>query len=118
MKIRTSFVTNSSSSSYICLRINRSWEDEILSENGLSLDIIDKRMDNGDYDDIQLKDGMLEVILGEDGYQFIAWMLDESNLENDSLNSLKNKLIARMKAAYGIEPSEKSIKFDFGEIYK
>lgn len=118
MKIRTSFVTNSSSSSYICIKLKHSWEDIFLLENNLSLEKIDERMENGNYDDILLKDGMLEVILGEDGYQFIAWMLDESDLEKECLNSLKKRLIVKIKEAYNIDLTEKNLEFSFGEIYR
>lgn len=116
MKFRMGFVTNSSSSSFICLKLSWFWEEDFLRENNLSIGKVNEMMDNGRCDDIPLKDGMLEVILGEDGYQFIAWMLNESDLENESLKSLRNRLIEKIKETYGINLSDKNFSFEYGEI--
>ena len=52
MKLRTDFVTNSSSSSFICLRLPTKNAAEILEKNDLSDEKIIQRMDDGDFDHI------------------------------------------------------------------
>lgn len=118
MKVRTDFVTNSSSSSFICLRLPTGAGDAILEQNDLSSEKILQRMDDGDYDDIELRDRYLEAVLGECGLDYVGWTLDENDLTEHNLAELREMLSKEIKSVYKMDVSPNNLIFDFGEIYR
>lgn len=111
MKVRQDFVTNSSSSSFICLRLPTGAVEAILEQNDLSSEKILQRMDDGDYDDIELRDRYLEAVLGECGLDYVGWTLDENDLT-------EHNLAEEIKSVYKMDVSPNNLIFDFGEIYR
>ena len=118
MKVRTDFVTNSSSSSFICLRLPTGAVEAILEQNDLSSEKILQRMDDGDYDDIELRDRYLEAVLGECGLDYVGWTLDENDLTEHNLAELREMLSKEIKSVYKMDVSPNNLIFDFGEIYR
>lgn len=118
MKVRTDFVTNSSSSSFICLRLPTGAVEAILEQNDLSSEKILQRMDDGDYDNIELRDRYLEVVLGECGLDYVGWTLDENDLTEHNLAELREMLSKEIKSVYKMDVSPNNLIFDFGEIYR
>lgn len=119
MKIRHDFVTNSSSSAFICLRLPIFNVSEILAANNLSDHKIEKMMEDGKcYDSINLKGKNIIAALNECGVDHIGWELSESILADKTLNQLRIELAEEVESTYGIQIPPKEIEFDYGEIYR
>lgn len=93
--------------------------------NVLVSEILDRKpvtdpqiMDDGDYDDIELRDRYLEVVLGECGLDYVGWTLDENDLTEHNLAELREMLSKEIKSVYKMDVSPNNLIFDFGEIYR
>lgn len=118
-KVRIDYVTNSSSSSFICLRINSSLKNAILNENNLpdaDSDEIHDRMRENYYYDFNLKGGLVATV-GECGIEYVGKDIDENDLANRTLNQLKAELVDTINNHYNTKVSIDSIEFDYGEVY-
>ena len=73
---------------------------------------------DGDYDDIELRDRYLEVVLGECGLDYVGWTLDENDLTEHNLAELREMLSKEIKSVYKMDVSPNNLIFDFGEIYR
>ena len=116
MKIRFDFVTNSSSSSFICINIPYLDQDDILRMNDLSFEKIRERFQNGEYGDIPLKDKYLEAHMNECGLDHIGWWLSEIDLENHTLIELRMMLSKSIYETYKYKIAPEQLIFDYGEI--
>lgn len=119
MKVRVDFVTNSSSSSFICLRINSKLSKNILKENELPDDNSDEFSDaveNNNWEDFNLK-GDLTASVGEGSYlNYIGYDLSESELSEKTLTQLKAELVKKFNDTYITQITIDDISFDYGEI--
>lgn len=118
MKIRVGFVTNSSSSSFICLKIKSNFKDEILKQNNLPLDEDElyEAWQENNYDGFDLK-GNLKGVMTEGYLYHIAKDLCTGDLENKTLKQLKAEMVDEFNQSYdNIKISENDIEFEYGEI--
>lgn len=115
MKVRSDFVTNSSSSSFICVRVNYNLQREILEQNGIDVNNLYDLWIENDYQDFDLKGGLVCTVSEGD----IAYIgVDVAyQLYDTTVNQHKEKLVETLKDAYGINATEKDVSFDYGEIY-
>lgn len=77
-----------------------------------------QRMDDGDFDDIHLKDKYLEAVVGECGLDYVGWTLGETILSNHNLIELRDMLSKEIKETYQLHIPPEDFMFEFGEVYK
>lgn len=117
MKIRSDFVTNSSSSSFICVKVNSFLEDKILEQNGINIDELCELWEENDYEDFNLKGGLTCVISEGGDVSYIGFDIAEG-LYDKTVNQHKEDLVKILKDEYDINTIPKDIYFDYGEIYR
>lgn len=117
MKIRQDFVTNSSSSSFICIKLSSSeLENKVLAENNMSQETIYEEYEDSYVEEISIK-GNLTVVVGEGGdVYYIGKDLYESDLENQTLTQIKNKIVEEFNSVYELQLNQNDLEFDYGEI--
>jgi len=117
LKIKCDYITNSSSTSFICLKLNtRELEETVLAENKLSYKKIEKKYEKSYLEDISIKGG-LTVVIGEGGdVHYIGQDLDENDLENQTLTQIKDKMVEKFNKVYELQLNQSDLEFDYGEI--
>lgn len=110
-------MTNSSSSAYICLHVDRDMEDLLLRENGMSYESIEKRWEEEWMDDIPLKGHNIRAVIGDGGYiHYVGRDIGETDLEEKTLLQLRQDLSDTILKEYGIRIPPEKLIFEFGEI--
>lgn len=116
MKIRNDFVTNSSSSAFICLRVDHDYANDILIANDMTRgQIVEKAFAEG-LDEVELNGNNIVAAVGEYSIEYVGRTLDASDLEEKTVSQLKEELAETIRETYGINIGKHNIEFDYGEI--
>jgi hypothetical protein len=115
MKIRSGFVSNSSSSSFICLGV----EDEFLINQLIEAEGIVKNeegyYDNEGYGEME---GKVVMFYGNSFYWQAAGLGEGETikiLETNTLKEARKIFVKKIKAKLNIDISEKNVKLCYGE---
>lgn len=118
MKSRADFVTNSSSSSFICLRVDDPNRELIILANNTTEDkLLEEAYDYG-LEAIDLRGKNLQAVAAEDYLAFVGRKLTEADLESKTLAQLKAEFVADLNEEYGLGLTVDNIEFDYGEIWR
>lgn len=111
MKIRTDFVTNSSSTSYMVIAISDTIQEKILKIEG-----IDPNKTNPW--DMEFSANNLQAISdGWDDIRWIGWSLSERDLRYKTLNELEDALVEELNDAYNLGITANDLYFDMDTIH-
>jgi len=110
MKIRTDFVTNSSSTSYMVLSVGNDIIDKILEKEGID-------PNETDIWEMFFKANNLEAIGEDNDIRWLGWSLSEEDLRKKTLNQLEIELVDELNKAYNLGITYEDIFFDMDTIY-
>lgn len=117
MKVRTDYVTNSSSSSFICLKVDSNTQELILLANGITKEKLSDVYEVGN-DQISLKGDLVVDICECADVNYVGYPIYESDLQDHTLTDLRKKVVENIKTEYNIELRPDELTFDYGEVYR